>query len=109
MTSRKLKTFEENINDFMKKFEMSDTHFQQKEYFMKRYHYLAVEEIESLFNLCIEIENAAYGLAIQAYRDHTISVDQIDQQLTTLYPFLDPVRLRNLTSRNCYYVVHDYA
>lgn len=65
MTEKKLRTFEEKVNAFLKHFESGITRRQSRDYFLKKYAYLGKDEIEALFLLCHEIEDTAYQLACQ--------------------------------------------
>jgi hypothetical protein len=74
MTSRKLRTFEEKANAFLKSFESG---YKTKDYFLKRYPYLNVEEVETFITLYQEIEKVAYQLTRQVTSEDGMIIETI--------------------------------
>lgn len=106
MTDRKLKTFEEKVNAFLKSFESGKLRVRNKDYFLASYPSLDVDEVEILFALCQEIEERAYQLACQAIKsDRPIETQRAMMQTTleTAYPYLDAIRIHRLISRKLYW------
>lgn len=114
MTDRKLKTFEEKMNAFLKSLESGNLQYTSKSYFLEKYSYLDADEVEMLFNLGGEIRAMAVELAGQAMeaRSTTFSVisklkhkntfeaiaSTVQAALEARYPYLEEIRITRLVA-----------
>jgi|GEM_PF-5920552 len=104
MSSRKLKTFDEKINDVMKKSESS--RLWSLDDFINHYSYLEESDVRGLFKLCKEIERYASEVAYRLNEENKGIFAEKQNALTIAisqkYPYLEQVRIQRLISRTLY-------
>jgi hypothetical protein len=100
MTQRRVKTFDEKLNAFMKMRESGNMYIERD--YAQRFDYLPPAEVHDLFVLCDKIEATALRLA-KRVQDGAIDRELFQEQLTEEYPYLEEKRVARLISRSSYW------
>ncbi len=99
MTRKRLETFEEKVNAFMRMRESSTVYIERD--YVQRFGYMPPAQVHELFVLCGEIERTAEQLAIQVQRG-IFDPKAFSRQLREKYPYLEEKRVARLVSRSLY-------
>ena len=99
MTQKKLKTFAEKLNAFMRMRESSAVYIERD--YAHRFEYLPQAEVHDLFVLCNRIEATACELAEQVQRG-AMDRETFRSQLAKRHPELQAERVARLISRSLY-------
>jgi len=112
MTSRKLRTFEEKVNGFLKYSIYAGSWYKPK--YLKKYAYLSEAEIDELIAKCREIEYFAIDLAKQLSFNEQIwnsgrltneIKDYMEPLIRARYPYLEPMRVLSVIGLGWLYTV----